>query len=83
MQDPLETDSEGNSLFISDTISSDADIAEQLEHQSDLSRLREVVSKQLFGKERIIIAMRYGLFGNVPHTQQQVARLLGISRSYV
>ncbi|MEG1305333.1 MAG: RNA polymerase sporulation sigma factor SigK, partial [Oscillospiraceae bacterium] len=83
INDPLDTDAEGNSLTILDILSDSEDIAENLELKLDIRHLRTCIDKALFGRERKIIDMRYGLAGELPLTQQEVADLLGISRSYV
>jgi len=83
MQDPLGTDGDGNSLFIADVVGDDGDFCGDVEKQESLEKLRLAVQSRIFGRDRRIIAMRFGLFGFSPHTQQQVADLLGISRSYV
>ena len=43
----------------------------------------KLVIQKLDARQRQIIIMRFGLFGNPPQTQQQVCEILGISRSYV
>ena len=48
-----------------------------------IKKVRHLVEKTLFGREREIIVLRYGLMGYEPKTQREVARHLGISRSYV
>ena len=57
-------------------------MAEDLERRTALSRLSQYVAESLEPRERQIISLRYGL-GCPPLTQWQVARRLGISRSYV
>ncbi|MBQ5325231.1 MAG: sigma-70 family RNA polymerase sigma factor, partial [Oscillospiraceae bacterium] len=53
------------------------------ESQEIKNELLKTVAEKLDGRERQIIIMRYGLFGNPAQTQQQVCETLGISRSYV
>ena len=81
LSDPLESD--GGALTILDVLCDDFDIAEQSELVQELERLRSSVYRCLRGRELQIIELRYGLGGRKTHTQQQVAGLLGISRSYV
>ncbi|MEA4912661.1 MAG: RNA polymerase sporulation sigma factor SigK [Oscillospiraceae bacterium] len=81
--DPLDTDADGNALSILDVVASEGDVGDALERSSDLSRAMRLIETELSGREREIIELRYGLFGRRPMTQQQVAKRLGISRSYV
>ncbi len=81
LSDPLESD--GGALTVLDVLCDEEDIAEQSELIQELERLRAVVYSRLRGRELRIIELRYGLTGRDPCTQQQVAALLGISRSYV
>lgn len=81
LSDPLESD--GGALTVLDVLCDDVDIAEQSELLQELERLRAVVYGRLRGRELRIIELRYGLTGLEPYTQQRVAELLGISRSYV
>lgn len=83
INDPLDTDSEGNSLTILDVISDDSDISEEYEHRYNLAKVRDIVEKTLHGREKQVVCMRFGLETEQPLTQQQIATKLGISRSYV
>lgn len=55
---------------------------EDYEGREEVARLRQLVNT-LSGRERQVIVLRYGLGGQPPLTQQEVAGLLHISRSYV
>lgn len=82
--DPIESQSEGSGpLTVQDVVSDDSDMTADCETRSDVLRLRELVKTRLFGRERRVLELRYGLSGGEPLTQQQTARMLGISRSYV
>jgi len=83
INDPLDTDSDGNSLTILDIVSDDVDIGDNYEHQFNLERVRDIVERCLHGREKQVITMRFGLKTELPMTQQHVAAKLGISRSYV
>lgn len=52
------------------------------ETQDDIRRVRQLL-ESLPARERQIILLRYGLGGQPPLTQLEVAKLLGISRSYI
>ena len=83
INDPLDTDSDGNSLTILDIVSDDVDIGDNYEHQFNLERVRDIVERCLHRREKQVITMRFGLKTELPMTQQHVAAKLGISRSYV
>ncbi|MEG0750396.1 MAG: sigma-70 family RNA polymerase sigma factor [Oscillospiraceae bacterium] len=81
--DPLEGEEANGPLTMLDVIRDESDLADDCELRCDVLRLRELVATKLYGRERRIIELRYGISGDLPLTQQQVARRLGISRSYV
>lgn len=82
LQDTLEAGGDGTALTMEDTLQDTVCMEEDCERSEELARLRELV-EHLNGRERQIILLRYGLGGQPPQTQQQVAALLGISRSYI
>lgn len=82
LDEPMEQDGDGNSLALMDVLSSNDDNLEQIE-LSDHNRLLADALRVLDKREREIIALRYGLDGHLPLTQREVAKLHGISRSYV
>ena len=81
LQEPVDT-ADGTSLTIIDTLTDDYHMDEELELREEQAALHRLVNK-LQGRERQVILLRYGLAGQPPMTQSQVAALLGISRSYV
>ena len=83
MSDPIETDSEGNPLTLSDIISVEDTIADDIDHRIKCSLLTRLLDEVADEREKRIIVMRYGLDGNDPLPQREVARILSISRSYV
>lgn len=82
MQDPIETGKDGSSLTVLDVVPDDFVVHEGYERQEETARLRRFVDT-LSGRHRQVVLLRYGLSGQDPLTQQEVANLLGISRSYV
>lgn len=82
MQEPIQTSKDGSHLTVLDVVPDDFLLDEDCECREESSRLRAMV-QQLTGRERQVILLRYGLSSQPPLTQQQVAQLLGISRSYV
>ncbi|MBE6766504.1 MAG: sigma-70 family RNA polymerase sigma factor [Ruminococcaceae bacterium] len=83
ISDPIDTDGEGNALTLIDIISDNEDIVESIDLKIKTENLRRFVMTALDDRERKIIILRYGLYGNHELTQHQVAKRLGISRSYV
>ena len=83
IDEPLNVDWDGNELLLSDVLGSEEDnVAYELEQQEERRIIREAV-EQLEERERLIIEMRYGLFGRKEMTQKDVADKLGISQSYI
>lgn len=83
LSETLDTDPEGNSLSLMDVLCSDDDMTENLATKDACALLKECLDSVLTEREREIIALRYGLDGEEPKTQREVAALCGISRSYV
>lgn len=83
MNEPIETDSEGNPLTLADIISTDDTIVDDLQEKTNRIRVRKLVENIKNKRDKAIIIMRYGLDNSEPMTQQEVADFLGISRSYV
>ena len=83
MNEPIETDSEGNPLTLADIISTDDTIVDDLQEKTNRIRVRKLVENIKNKRDKTIIIMRYGLDNSEPMTQQEVADFLGISRSYV
>ncbi len=83
LNDPIGSDKEGNQITLLETLGSDGtEILETVESKDD-ERLLHLSLKTLSPKERYIIIQRYGLCGAEEHTQREIAKQLGISRSYV
>lgn len=84
LYDPIGNDSEGNEINLLDILESkDKDISEQIELKEDMKKLYEHFFRVLTEREQLIIKLRYGLFGSRETTQKDIAKALGISRSYV
>lgn len=83
IDEPLNVDWDGNELLLSDVLGNEEDtVSYELEQAEERRIIREAVSK-LEERERLIIEMRYGLFGRKEMTQKDVADKLGISQSYI
>lgn len=83
ISEPIDTDSEGNPLTLIDIISEDEDIADNIDLRIKSEKLYHFIEKIKDEREKTIIIMRYGLYNTIPMTQNQVAKKLNISRSYV
>ncbi len=83
INEPIDTDKDGNALTLMDTMAVDDTIVESIDLKMKSEKLYRFVLKALTDREREIICMRYGLRGQRPLPQRVVAKKLGISRSYV
>ena len=83
LDEPLNTDWDGNELLLSDILGADEDSVDRhLEEEVEKDLLAAAMSK-LCDRERLIMQMRYGLDGKKEKTQKEVADMLGISQSYI
>lgn len=83
INDAIEYDKDGNPLTYMDIICVEDDIIDKIELKSKSELAFKAIKVCLSSRERDIIIMRYGLAGKPPETQREVAKKLGISRSYV
>lgn len=83
LEDPIDSDSEGNPLTLMDIICTPDCIADDLDLKIKSEKLRGLVIGIHDPREKAIIVMRYGLDGNEPLTQREIASMMNISRSYV
>lgn len=83
IDEPLNTDWDGNELLLSDILGTDDDIIyKTLEEKIDRELLIEALSR-LSARERNIMNLRFALDGGDEKTQKEVADMLGISQSYI
>ena len=83
LDEPINLDCDGNELLLSDILGTDGDeIVRPLEDDVDLCVLRQAL-RELPGREREIVLMRFGLEGRKELTQKEVAEKMGISQSYI
>ena len=83
LSDYIDTGSDGSPLQLMDVVSEDCDLLEQVSNQEQVAHLRRAVDTCLDETERTVIRLRYGLTGEAPKRQREVADVTGISRSYV
>lgn len=83
IDEPLNTDWDGNELLLCDVLGSDSDIVgRDIETELEHSLLLQAV-KKLNNRECEIMELRFGLNGRKEHTQKEVADIMGISQSYI
>lgn len=83
LDEPLNVDCDGNELLLSDILGTDADaIYRGIEDEVD-KELLSLAMKKLTPREKKIMELRFGLYGNREYTQKQVADMMGISQSYI
>jgi len=84
LYEPIGTDREGNEIQLFDIIeTNEKDIYQKIMLQQDIEKLYRCVESELSQRERLVLKMRYGLYNEEECTQREIARRLGISRSYV
>ena len=83
LSDYIETGPDGAELSLRDVVSEDVDLLEQITTQENVQLLRNLIKTCLTEQEQQVLTMRYGLDGNPPRRQREVAVACGISRSYV
>ena len=83
LNEPLNTDWDGNELLLSDILGTDSEeIYKNVEDEVDKKLLFSAISK-LTPREKTIMELRFGLNGRDEKTQKEVADMLGISQSYI
>ena len=83
LSDSLDSDGENGSLSLIDVVRVDDNMLEELNLRDACAKVRRCVNACLTEREAHIIRLRYGLGGQAPLTQREIASLCGISRSYV
>lgn len=81
--EPIDTDSEGNPLTLMDIIAIDDTIVDDIDTKNKLIKVAKLLKAMPDNRDKTIIMLRYGLNGEAPLTQREVAKKLKISRSYV
>ena len=83
LDEPLNVDWDGNELLLSDILGTDAEaIYRGIEDEVD-KELLSLAMKKLTPREKKIMELRFGLYGNREYTQKQVEDMMGISQSYI
>ena len=83
LSDYIETGADGAALSLMDVVAEDMDLLEQVSTREQICQLRDAVESVLTEQERQVVQLRYGLTGQLPMRQREVAQITGISRSYI
>ena len=83
LPDYIETSADGAPLQLMDVVAEDCDLLEEVTNREMAVQLRRAVDSCLTEQERQVIRLRYGLDGQSPKRQREVAEITGISRSYI
>ncbi len=84
LEEPIGKDKDDNTITLKEVLENeDKPIDEEIELKIRIKKLYEKIKKILKERERTIIELRFGLNGKEPKTQNEIAKSMGISRSYV
>lgn len=84
LYEPVGTDREGNSIDLLDILcNSDRNVFDSVVLYQNILKLYDLIGKMSDDREKKVLIMRYGLYGGKEYTQREIAKELGISRSYV
>lgn len=83
LSDYIETGADGTALELMDVVGTDEDMLDAICNRQTAQRVKDAVENCLTDQEQQVIRMRYGLDGQRPHRQREVADQVGLSRSYV
>ncbi len=83
LSDYIETGTDGAALSLMDVVSEEEDMLETVSARERILQVRRAVEEELDVREKQVIQLRYGLDGQPPQRQREVAKQLDISRSYV
>lgn len=83
LNDTIDTDKDGNSLSLFDILATEDNIIDDINKKLNLKKIYDYIDSELDEREKQVIYMRYGLSGQKPVTQREVAKVLGVSRSYI
>ncbi len=83
LNETIDTDKDGNPLTLMDIMAVDDTILDDLDRKLNSRKLGQFIREELSDREKTVILLRYGLGGTEPLTQKEIAKQLGISRSYV
>lgn len=84
LEDTIGKDKDDNTVTLQEVLENDErSVEEQVDLKFQIKKLYEKINDVLKDRERVILELRFGLNGKKPKTQNQIAKMMGISRSYV
>ena len=84
LEEPIGKDKDDNVVTLKEVLENkERSVEEVVDLKFKVKKMYASIKKVLKGREKMIIELRFGLDGNKPKTQNQIAEMLGISRSYV
>lgn len=83
LNEAIDTDKDGNPLSLMDVLSVDDNILESIDTKLNKNKLFSYIDSELDDREKQVIILRYGLNGEKPMPQREIAKILGVSRSYI
>ena len=84
LNEPIGKDKDDNEITLIDILENeDKTVEEQVDLKMKIKLLYEKMKEILLDREKSVLEMRFGLDGRKPRTQNQIAKMMGISRSYV
>lgn len=84
LEEPIGKDKDDNAITLKEVLENeDKPIEEEIELKFKINKLYEKIRTILKSREQKILELRFGLNGKEPQTQNEIAKVMGISRSYV
>lgn len=85
LEETIGTDKDGNNITLMEILKEDGEdeVTTYVEQHIVLEKVKTIINTKLDIREKEIISRRFGLFGFTPQTQKEVAKVFGISRSYI
>ena len=84
LEDPIGKDKDDDTVCLQDVLeNSERNVEDEIDLKFKMKKLYEKMKSVLKDREKTILELRFGLNGNSPKTQNQIAGMMGISRSYV
>ncbi len=84
LNEPIGKDKDDNVITLEEVLENDnKSIEDEIDTKMKLRKMYDKIKEVLKDRERTIIELRFGLKGEKPKTQKEIAKMMGISRSYV
>ena len=83
LEEKLGVEKDGNEVVLADVLADNVDVIDQIDTNILSEEMLKLIKQLLSSREYEILVLRYGIGGRVAYTQREVAKKLGISRSYI